>query len=754
MKRFKIIPIVLASLLLFPACSKHISSKKQESSPAPSSEPAISSSQSSNNPSSSNASSSNSQGPNSNASGVPDVPTNMVPLASAIESFKSASKYTLVFAQGEAGQQELPIGETGRKTSTSFEYSWCSQTDYYNQYWRNFRYGEGQVKLVYADLLEMVNCAASEFEGNFKTYLSPLIPTATSYQIDAQTGLITIYYGDSNDAPAYTFGGYDADNEQYYVVENGEEPNTYIGDYLNTEYKPNEAHGIEETILSNIDLFSYNATSKEFECSNAGAFASYFNDNVPTKVSISLDEDGNLAKFDAPLTNGHFIISFKNIGGVSEFENMPVVSRIGCEQHQFFTYEVLEGGHRLCCSLCHKYLTKLEPHEDNNAYHVCKKCREITGLQPYDDSDFIRDANASNKYDKYHFILYKTSADNKLFDLEGGWHSELERIGYAYDSDYIQTEYYYDRNASIFIAVDVNENPSYIFDDSCLQVITQNVYFYKNVTVSGEYGNYNIGGQTLSEYIDSVTPTKSLVAYRIFHEHNQQRREVEAPINACETRVDEICSRCGELLSYDMKFNHNWSFIIYSADQIKAACPDADVDNAIEDNNLNLFFKAECSKCHKVVYVGMNNDSNHSLTHADNYTSYYLFFGNKNEGYNESPFGHIFDSNGVCQICGGQKGQAGNISFFYNDYDESLNHYDVNYTFSNGEHIDTFDVQISIQGNITISTYPLYDKENQVIGTLVTKDVYGSVYYFSVEDLENHKFEFTSSHDFGANPDF
>lgn len=747
MKRFKFIPIVLASLLIIPACSKQTSSKKQESSSAPTSQ----TSEVSSNPS--NASSNSSQESSYNTSDFPNVPADLIPLAAAIQSFEKVANYSLVFAQEEKGDSSTNTGDSGKMYDYHYESILYSQTDYYNQYWRNYRYGSADISMAYTDLLEMFGVTDEDFRSNYKTILEGYFYNADSCDIDAQKNTVVLHSDDTNNDPNYTYGGYDIENKQYYVVEAGPEPGTYIGDYLNNEYSPNEAHGIEQTLLANIDKISYNATSKAFECTDGEIFIDYFNGNTPSKVSISLDSNGKLARLDATLTYQNCFILFKNIGGVSEFKDMPVVSRIGCEKHEFFMYEVTEGGHRLCCTMCHKYMTEVEAHEDNNPYHVCKKCHEITGVEPYNDADFVRNASTTDKYSKYFFILYKSS-DNKLFDLEGGWHSEIQRIYADHDSQssFIETTYYYDENDSVFIANQVSEEPSFIYDDSCLRVLNQNVSLYKNITVEGNgYTEpYTIGGKTLAEYVKTVTPVKIVQSYRIFFEHVQERIETETPRDNCETTINYNCARCGELLTQDLKFDHNWSFEILTVDQIKAAFPNIDVDRAIENFDLSIFFKAECNKCHKTDYIGIGKNYQ-DLDHVDHYTSYYSFSDGDERGYNQSPFGHIVDGEGMCQICGAKKGQAGNISFWYYDYDESFNHYCLNIEFENGEHIDESTIQTNTKGNVRTLTASLLNKNGQTIGSVVSKDVDGQqVYYFSVEDLANHKFEYTSSHDYGA----
>ena len=747
MKRFKLIPIVLASLLIIPACSKQASSKKQESGPAPSSQ----SSEVSSVPHST--SSNSSQESNSTEDILPDVPTDLVPLAKAIKSFEKATNYSLVFAEEGKGISSYNYGGSEKMYEYHYEYTSYSQTDYYNQYWRNYRYGINTTSMIYSELLEMFGVTDAYFRSNYQMILQGYF-NPDSVDIDAQNNTIVLHNDDTQADPQYTYGGYDIENEQHYVVESGEEPGTYIGDYLNSEYSPNEAHGIEETLLANIDKFSSNSTNKTFECLDGEIFIDYFRGNAPSKVTISLDNKGNLARLDATCAYQNFFIIFKNIGGVSEFKDMPVVSRIGCEEHEFFMYEVAENGHRLCCSMCHKYMGEVEAHDDNNQYHVCKKCHKITGLEPYDDADFIKDATATNKYDRYFLILYKSS-DNKLFDLDGGyWNSEIERISLDSDdnSDYKATAYFYDQAASVFIANRVSEEPTFIFDDSCLQLITQDIYLYKNITVDGNGYNepYTIGGKTLAEYVKTVTPVKKVQAYFIFFQHSQEQITTEAPLDGCKKAINHSCARCGELLNKDVMTDHNLSFEIYTANQIKATFPNVNVDQLINNYNLSVFFKVECSKCHMLDYVGISN-SYRDIDHTNRYTYYYSFTDNKEYGYNQSPFGHIVDANGVCQICGAKKGQVGNISFWYYDYDESLNHNSLNIEFENDEHIDQSTMQMNIKGNVTTLTASLLDRNERVIGSVVSKAVNSQqVFYFSIEDLANHKFEFSSSHDFGA----
>ena len=754
MKRFKLLPFILAGLLIVPACGKQTVSKKQDSNSEAINQSSIVES-SSVSPSSSSNNAASSSSTNSSQS-QPTDPTDVSSLRTAIQNIKKATNYSLIFASVEGGEFTYPINNQGKEGTYSFEQSYNSQTDYYNQYWRNYRYARGKVTTTYSDLLEMLHCTDEEFKSNYQTKLASVVGTGVEkdYQLDEQTGTITFYYNDLDDEPAYTYGGYDSKNEQHYVVEEGEQPNTYIGDYLNSEYGPNEADGIADVLLENLDNTSYDSSLKAFVVSNVKDFYDCFDRNQPSKVVVYLDEKGNLDRVEGTSTSSDLVrrILFKNVGTVSMFENMPVVSRIGCEQHPGYVYDVLNGGHRLCCALCHKYVAPLEPHEADNAYHVCPKCHELSGLVANDDPDLIKNADAiEDDPSRYFFMLKKGESDNKLFDLQGEWRSEINRRFTDYQDDYSKTGYYYDEDASLLITMAINEEPTYIFDNSCLQAITEHVSLYKNVTMTYEEENYvwMIGNKTAKEYVSSATPNKTLVCYNIIYEHTTEHEIRKTPISDCETEISELCLRCGENICSYSKYNHSWLTEECTIDQIKTACPNADVENIMQKEGYNLFIKATCSKCHKTEYIGFNKNHNQNLDHISSYDEYYSF----TEGsyrYDKLPYGHLLDENGKCLVCGAQKGQAGDIAFWYRDYDESMGVQTVQIVFANGESTG-YDYQDEMKGNVYIVIYNLVNNNGDTIGHLTVKSVqYQGMFYFAVEDLNNHKFEFTSAHDFGA----
>ena len=464
--------------------------------------------------------------------------------------------------------------------------------------------------------------------------------------------------------PMFIGIGYDKTAKQGYTVTSKyNKPGEYMGTYLkDSDYSKNSfrpdtddlgdfeafiEHGTFDAKTRTLSLTA-EEYPEAFEGSEYASASIKFKGNLPIEMKYTLNEE--CVKKEIPVIEytgtAESVIKIENIGKTSY--KLPEV-QLGCKNnnHKAFQYDATEDGHRKYCTSCGKYVAEKEAHH-HDAHNYCSVCRGLYDVEDHEVEDFVSTSGDS-------FVIFKKAKNgDELFANGVNWH--VPGITSTYQSG---TSWYIFPNDGAVMKTSSGA-AEYFIDNNCSTIYTDTYTLYKGLTiVKGEDNKYTFDGhEEIADAIASKTPIE-VTATNFSFSHDSTEKH-ETAIDDCHTREYYICDRCGETTSDKIIAHHTSEKFEVVAEEDLPFTPTYEKD---------IYIKSECEHCHEVNYYGVSSSnvyshatSNLYAMHYDPETGDYIDYGTPIQ------VPHIFDEEGVCEICGAEKHEVGTLIFLV-EYD-------------------------------------------------------------------------------------
>ena len=403
-------------------------------------------------------------------------------------------------------------------------------------------------------------------------------------------------------------------------------------------------------------LFTFDDEFKQSEIYQTlleeGCFASALSllvkNNTPTKIVFLIDKTLASQALEKTVNEMTFDISFSRINAAHLF--IPK-GEVKCSHHGIELYSS-ETEHYYYCPACGILLSNIEVHDYDEAHDICKTCGYVKGTDTR-DSDISHERKTTDEIAPglKAFAYYETSKGEafevETFMMDGSQYYDIVGgNGFAYCLS--------EKVVITFSEVD----SGYLNENSCVNLRETEYKLFKNVEIVDEgEGNATFDGKTLDEFVISTTPEKTLIGYNANLQHEYDSSE-EVVIDDCHYKCVAHCTRCDKDVYSDLSYSHvptNFIEITY-ADFVVI------FGNTIEYSSLGYhtfeknyrYYEAECSSCHKKIYMVSTYNDGYDPSHAEEELNYEFY---EKEGPRTATYRmyltleHIDDGIGYCMFC-------------------------------------------------------------------------------------------------------
>ena len=311
---------------------------------------------------------------------------------------------------------------------------------------------------------------------------------------------------------------------------------------------------------------------------------------------------------------------------------LPNATPTVCETHNPITrYEASEETHATYCEDCHKYLS-VEKHHDDNEYGVCAVCGHHDAKLAYQKVLVYDEANKP----VYAFSYLETPNGKKLnstFASDEEGNRVLQCTTFSIDPEDFEnlTECQYFADADALYVIEPTSSLKVVEEGHCLKAMDLSVKVYKDVSLTeGEMGVAGPNGESVKDYVATLTPTFSESFVQIDFEHDEVSEEKAG--EGCEVIETTSCSTCGDVISVDKREEHDYSFTKMSLTEFKSALSEAgctlpEVED-LEASEGYIYGKLSCSKLDSTVYVIVDEEELASRTNLEDEV-HVIYFSNQ-----------------------------------------------------------------------------------------------------------------------------
>ena len=444
---------------------------------------------------------------------------------------------------------------------------------------------------------------------------------------------------------------YDKEAKQYYYVYkigDGKLTSKYQLDSSGSMDVTDGMFGDIGTLFNNIKDGNYNkktgVLSKTFETSYRLGSENYLKsievtirDNYVTDMKCGIDVEASFNITSAEVKKAVVDYKFENINSASI--TYPDTKPVCKSSHKEFSYDHQENGHRKYCKECYKYLGELEEHHHND-HNYCEVCEGL-----YDVEDYIPE-----EFEEHAFVKIKKAKNGTELFAKG--------VDYSYPGMKIKyqdsTSWYVYPEEGMVLKYS-NDYGDYFIENNCSKIVSYTYNLYKGLTiVLNESNEYTFNGETsIKTAVAELTPVViSALGFTVSHYSTTKTEEV---IDTCHTHVYYTCGRCGEITSDDIVTNH----VSETFEVVKKS--DLPFTPSVERE---VYIKGSCEECDEVSYYGVDKSSTYD---HDHYSMYVMQYDPEDGDYihYSTPINipHIFDDDGVCEICGAEQHEVGPLVF-------------------------------------------------------------------------------------------
>ena len=370
--------------------------------------------------------------------------------------------------------------------------------------------------------------------------------------------------------------------------------------------------------------------------------------NVPTKIDFTIDKALASQMLGKTVEEMSFVISFSKINDVHL--SIPE-GDVKCAHHGIEIYSS-ETEHYYYCPACGILLTDKAAHDFEEDHGICKTCGYVKGSQAHDSEDEHEKTTSDEIAQGLKAFAYYESEKGEAFEVDtfvmdgSGYFEIVGGEGFTYCL--IEK-----------VVITYSEiSTGFLNDTSCVNLTKNEYKLYKNVEIEDDgEGHATFDGKTLDEFVASVTPEKTLIGYNVNLLHDYENSE-EIDIDDCHYKSVAHCNRCDRDVYVDISYQHvptNFKEITYA--EFTAL-----FGEKIEYSSLGYhtfeksyhYYEAECSTCHKKIYMVSTYSEGYQADHADDEFDYEFY---EKEGPRTAAYrmyltlGHVDDGTGHCLFC-------------------------------------------------------------------------------------------------------
>ena len=420
--------------------------------------------------------------------------------------------------------------------------------------------------------------ALAESLGISRAALIKNISSASSFEyIDEEKDVAVLQEYNANQVEWSWYSRNDEQYVEYSIEDDGDVYYKYVLDGEGLDIKE-----VKDALLSIVDNGVYSQEKGGFylseekleelevfgDLSAKSAVLAINDKHYPTRLTIDGEEYSSV----------YFEIS--NIGNTVVDDKPNPVNPPQCKYRHYTSryYHQLEGGHRLYCNECDKYLEPKENHTIVNpdGHQFCTKCRKFLNTDSAESGFFKLVDNDTWGYG------YQSKDNNRIY-ISGFYGSSKAKV-LRLDSNFIARYYSTYKKLLVFKNYNISDTQlvsAYDYTNlgfSCMKVLRGAIEIFDNVE------SYEDSTMTNEQYVAfraAHTPSRAHEVYYVVSNHSTSARETV--LSNCEKYVESVCDECHNVTSAYLNTDHHF---VYSR-----------VQKIDPDNPCQVRIYKHCDKC-------------------------------------------------------------------------------------------------------------------------------------------------------------
>lgn len=379
----------------------------------------------------------------------------------------------------------------------------------------------------------------------------------------------------------------------------------------------------------------------------ASALTLSVENNYPTKLDFTIDLDLAKEMTGRELDEMNYDVSFSKINNVHLI--LPE-GKVACDHHGLTLYSD-ETTHNTSCPACGMIHSAPAEHDFDENHGICKTCGFVKGLAAKDGHEEPERKTSNEVGEGLYAFSYIESEKGERYDL-----ARFASSGEKYYEIVENKDFSYCAYEKVVIS---NSEPveSYLSSDSCLYLSKTEYKLYTNVEIEENEGDVTFNGKTFEEFAQTATPETSCFGYNVSVLHDTEE-STETHVDDCHTVTVTHCLRCEKDVDVEIIRKHvptNFKEITYAqfTDIFGKSIDRTSFDYHAFGEDYH-YFEAECSTCHKKIYMVCTNSDGYETDHALAELAYDFY---EKEGVRIATYQmnltleHIDDGTGHCLLC-------------------------------------------------------------------------------------------------------